>query len=78
MNILTIIFLSIVIYFGYIWVADSMSWSYTQYTMVELFKSPNFYFTVLLCTGLCYIVDLFIISFQFNFCTSPPDLLRQA
>ncbi len=46
--------------------------------MVETFLSPNFYLTVLLCTGLCYTVDVFIISFQFNFCTSPADLLRQA
>jgi hypothetical protein len=78
MNILTILFLSIAIYFGYLWIADMMSFSYTNYTMVETFKSPNFYFTILLTTGTCFIVDLFVIAFKFNFCTSPADLLREA
>jgi hypothetical protein len=53
-----------------------MTYSHTYLTVVELHLTPHYYLTALLCTGLCFIVDLFKTSFIFNFATSPADFLR--
>lgn len=76
LNIITFLVLSILVYFGYQWVSNYMSFSNTYLAIPVMYSSPLFYLTVLFCTGLCFIVDLFVTSFKFNFLTTPACFLR--
>ena len=76
LNLFTIFVLSIFIYYAFLWICNEMTFSHTYATALELHITPHYYLTVLLCTGLCFIVDLFKTSFTFNFLTSPTDYLR--
>ena len=75
-NFIAIFLLSIAIYYAFVWIANLMSISKTYVTVLQLHNSPQFYLTVFLCVGTCFIVDLFITSFKFNFLTTPTDFLR--
>lgn len=76
MNILALVPLSVLIYYAFVWAASYVPISNTYATVVELHKSPLFYLTVFLIVGFCYVVDLFMVSFKFNFLTNPTDFLR--
>ena len=76
LNLFTIFALSVFIYYAFIWICDQMTFSHTYVTVLEMHLSPHYYLTVLLCTGLCFIVDYFKTSFIFNFFCSPTDYLR--
>jgi hypothetical protein len=53
-----------------------MTFSKTYVTALELHITPHYYLTCFLCTGFCFIVDLFKTGFIFNFATSPANYLR--
>ncbi len=76
LNLCTIFILSVLIYYIFLWVCNYMTFDHTYMTAQELHISPHYYLIALLCTGLCFSVDLFVNGFKFNFFTSPTDYLR--
>ena len=77
-NLVSVVLLSLGIYFLYIWASNYTGFSSTYQSMVMIFQSPHYYLTVLLCVFLCYAVDLFMEAWQFEIMTSPADFLRKA
>lgn len=75
-NLVAIFALSIFIYFAYMWITNWITASHTYLSIVQLHKTQIYYTTVLLCTGLSFVTDLFITSFNFNFRTTPTEFLR--
>jgi hypothetical protein len=71
----SIILLSVGLYFSYIWAANYYNETLHS-TMPHTFSSPHFILTVAVTTGMCYITDLFYVSYIFNFKTQPVDFLR--
>ena len=76
-NLVCIIFLSLGVYFCYIWATNYTGFSDTYASMVVIFTSSHYYLTVTLCVGLCYFVDLFMEAWKFEIRTNPTDFLRK-
>ena len=76
-NFISIMLLSVTIYYAFVWAGGSLSFSKTYATILEMHLSPLYYLTIGLCVGLCFTVDLFIRGVQFSILTSPSDLLRE-
>lgn len=76
-NMISIFFLSLGIYFTYVWASNYTGFSNTYASVPEIFGSPLYYLTVVLCVSFCYIVDIFIESWKFEFRTNPTDFLRK-
>jgi hypothetical protein len=66
----------VLIYYAFVWICNYVYISKTYATVIEMHKSPQFYLTIFLCVGFCFMVDLFITSYKFNFFTTPTDFLR--
>ena len=75
-NWLTILLLSLGIYYLFVWVCNYMTTDKTYMTVMELHMSPLFYLIVGVCVALCFIFDLFFDAYYFNFAASPSDYLR--
>lgn len=75
-NFVSIFLLSLSVYYAFMWIANLVSFSWTYLTIMELHLTPLYYLTVLLCAGACFVADLFITGYQFNFLTTPTDFLR--
>ena len=76
-NLVSIFVLSLGIYFCYIWASNFTGFSNTYETMQVLFSSSQYYLTIGLCVTLCYGIDIFIRSLEFEFKTTPTDFLRK-
>jgi hypothetical protein len=76
-NFVCIFVLSLGIYFLYIWASNYTGFSSTFYSMEVIFTTPHYYLTFGICTVFCYVIDLFIESYFFNFRQSPVDFLRR-
>jgi hypothetical protein len=76
-NFGTILFLSVGVYYAFMWVCNILEISWTFATILEMHMSHLYYLTLGLCIGLCFVVDLFIRAFEFNLMTTPSDLLRE-
>jgi hypothetical protein len=73
---LSILALSIGIYYAFMWACNWLSPSNTYATILEMHMSPLYYLTVGLCIMICFSVDLFLKGVSFNILTSPSDYLR--
>lgn len=62
-NLIAIFLLSLTVYYAFIWIANLVSVTYTYQTMIPLHRSPHYFLTVFLCSGTCFIVELFITGF---------------
>lgn len=58
------------------WVSNRVATSDTYLVVLVLHQSRLYYLTVLLCSGLTFMVDLFYKGVMFNIFTSPTDFLR--
>lgn len=76
-NLVSIFFLSVGIYFIYVWASNYTGFSLTYMSIPTIWGSGHFYLTVLVCVVFCYIIDLFITSWQFEITTGPGDFLRK-
>lgn len=75
-NFISIIILSVGIYYLFMWVVNYLTFSNT-YASIELINSsPLYYLTIFLCVGFTFVVDLFLKGIEFNILTTPPDYLR--
>lgn len=77
MNLVSVFILSIGLYFVYVWVTNYISISNTYASVPSIFASPLFYLTVVVCSMFCYVIDLFIEGWKFEFRTNPTDFLRK-
>lgn len=75
-HLIGISFLSLGLYYAYMWVSNFLGFSYTYATIPELHETCLYYLTVFLCVGTTFIVDLFIASFKFTIFPSPSEYLR--
>lgn len=75
-NFIALFPLSVMIYYAFMWIANIVTISHTYETVGEMHFSPHYYLTVFFCVGTCFIVDLSVTSFKFNFLTTPTDFLR--
>lgn len=65
LNWISILLLSVGLYFGYSWAANYLNANLFA-TMPHTFHSIHFYFTLLLTVALCFLLDLFFFSYHFN------------
>lgn len=64
-------------YFFYLWWTDSMYTIVRQhFTFMMLFTSPVFYFTVGLCSSICFLIDFLLESYSQIMLTDARDLIR--
>jgi hypothetical protein len=75
-NFVAILILSLGIYYAFVWACNWLSASWTYATIIEMHQSPYYYLTIGMCVAVCFMADLFIRSYEFNFQTSPADHLR--
>ncbi len=76
-NLVSIFFLSLGIYFIYVWASNYTGFSLTYMSIPTIWSSAHFYLTVIVCVTFCYIIDMFITSFQFEITAGPGDFLRK-
>lgn len=76
-NLACIFLLSMLLYYAYTWVADSLSYSKTYKTSQTLHESPLFYLVVLLCAGAAFAVDLLFETVKVNLLGRPSAFLRR-
>lgn len=69
--------LSLGIYFIYIWGSNYTGFSQTYYSMEMIFQSADYYLTVGVSVLLAYLLDIIIVSWQFELKTTPADFLRK-
>lgn len=75
-NFITIIVLSVGIYYAFMWACNYIVLSWTYASIMQMHQSHIYYLTIGLCVALCFIVDLGIRAYYFNILTSPVDHLR--
>jgi len=77
LNLFCIFFLSLGIYFAYVWGSNFTTFSETYNSIPMIFSSPHYYLTVLVCVAFCYLFDLIIQAWRFEINTNPSDYLRK-
>ena len=76
-HFICIIFLSLLLYYGYNWLSNYFSFSKTYLTSVQLHTSPQFYLTIFLCAGFILVCELFIETIFVNLWGSPSEYMRK-
>ena len=71
------IFLSLGVYFAYVWISNYLTFSMTYMAIPTTFSTGIFYLTILICATFCYVIDIFISSFTFEILRGPVDFLRK-
>ena len=74
---LTAIFLSLGVYFMYVWISNYLSFSMTYMTISMTFSTGLYFLTVIVCAFFCYVIDIFIASFSFEIIKQPVDFLKK-
>jgi Phospholipid-translocating P-type ATPase C-terminal len=77
LNLFCIFFLSLGIYFLYVWASNYTGFSATYLSIPMIFSSPHYYLTVFLCVMLCYLLDLFVQGWRFEISGGPGEYLRK-
>jgi hypothetical protein len=68
---------SLLLYYGYSWLSNYLSFSKTYLVNVQLHESPLFYLTIFLCSGFILVTDLFIETIAVNLMGSPIQYMRR-
>lgn len=68
---------SIASYFGFMWFTNYVEFGWTQYSVIECFKSPLFYLAVGFAVATCFIIDLSIKSYLVLIAVKPTSYLRR-
>lgn len=77
LNLFCIFFLSLGIYFLYVWASNYTGFSATYLSIPMIFSSPHYYLTVFLCVMFCFLLDLMIMGWRFEINSGPQDYLRK-
>jgi hypothetical protein len=77
LNFFCIFFLSLGIYFLYVWASNYTGFSATYHSIPMIFSSPHYYLTVFLCVMFCLIIDYFVAAWRFEIDNGPQDYLRK-
>ncbi|TNV86611.1 hypothetical protein FGO68_gene4748 [Halteria grandinella] len=77
LNLFCIFFLSLGIYFLYVWASNYTGFSATYQSIPMIFSSPHYYLTVFLCVMLCLLVDFLVMGWRFEINEGPQDYLRK-
>jgi Phospholipid-translocating P-type ATPase C-terminal len=77
LNLFCIFFMSLGIYFAYVWGSNYTSFSGTYQSIQMIFSSPHYYLSVFVCVSFCYLIDLLIEAWRFEIKTSPTNFLRK-
>ena len=78
-NAVHLVCLLVTSFFAYylaIWMLNLIDFDKTYATLLVLHTSPRFYLTILLCFGIAFVLDMFIVAAKFNLTTTPSDYLR--
>eukprot|EP00826_Nyctotherus_ovalis_P004056 TRINITY_DN1083_c0_g2_i2.p1 TRINITY_DN1083_c0_g2~~TRINITY_DN1083_c0_g2_i2.p1 ORF type:complete len:596 (+),score=158.08 TRINITY_DN1083_c0_g2_i2:185-1972(+) len=75
-NIVGFLVLSIGLYLIVQWISNSLELFLTIDSVIEVYKTPAYYFTVLACILLAYAIDHFIQVWTFHVSKSTSDLVR--
>jgi len=77
-NFISVTCFSLLLYYAYNWGSNYTSISKTYLTSEQLHVSPIFYFTIFLCSGLIFLLDLFYETILVNLMQSPSQYMRKA
>lgn len=77
LNLFCIFFMSLGIYFVYVWASNYTGFSATYQSIQMIFQSPHYYLSVFVCVKLCYLIDLLVEAWRFEINTTPTDYLRR-
>lgn len=76
-NLFCIFFLSLGVYFTYVWGSNYTGFSQTYQSIQMIFSSAHYYLTVFVCVMFCYLIDLLVEAWRFEISTNPTDFLRK-
>jgi hypothetical protein len=77
LNLCCIFFLSLGIYFIYVWGSNYTGFSATYQSIPTIFQSSHYYLSVIVCVGFCFLIDLLVQAWRFEISTNPTDYLRK-
>lgn len=69
--------LAIFVYIAYVWFSEIWSESRVQWSVTVTHGSALFYLSVLLCGGVIFLIDLALLTFQFEYRKDASDFVRQ-
>jgi len=77
LNLFCIFFMSLGVYFIYVWGSNYTGFSQTYQSIPMIFQSPHYYLTVFVCVMFCYLIDLLVEAWRFEIKTTPTNFLRR-
>ena len=75
-SVFFLIFMSIFVYIGYVWISNYLEGSRVRYSVIQVHLSPVFYITLFLVGMSCFLGDILMEFFRLEYNKNASDFLR--